>query len=65
MRGMGWECGCGKSARECGKSAWKYEKCGESGWRCRESKWKLKYSGKNDMEQQRKLEEKLIEEKLK
>ena len=32
MQRMGWECGWGESAWECGESGWKYEKCGESGW---------------------------------
>ena len=50
MRGGGWECGCGKSAWECGESGWKYKKCGELGWRCRESRWKLNYSGRNNIE---------------
>ena len=51
---MEWECGCRESEWESGKSSWKYEKCRGSGWGCRESRWQLKYSGRNNMEWQRK-----------
>ena len=50
MQGMGWECGYGESAWECGESGLECEKCGESGWRCRESRWKVKLSDRSDIE---------------